>query len=78
MKNLLVSQVDLLLSKIKSLPENEKELALSKIREQLTAGGSQTEDIVPKDQCGWVAVAVNSRERGATQTKGHILADGGT
>jgi hypothetical protein len=58
--------VDLLLSKIKSLPENEKELAFSKIREQLSSDGAQTEDFVLKYQRERVAVADNTHENDET------------
>lgn len=69
MKNLLVSQVDLLLLKIKSLPDNEKQLALSKIREQVASDGAQTQDQASKDQREWVVVADNTQENNGTGQK---------
>jgi hypothetical protein len=59
-------QVDLLLSKIKSLPENEKELAFSKIREQLSSDGVQTQDFVFKYESDRVAVADITQENDGT------------
>lgn len=69
MKNLLVRQVDLLLSKIKSLPENEKELAFSKIRERLSSDGVQSQDFVVGDQNGLAAVVDNTRENKGRKRK---------
>jgi hypothetical protein len=66
MKNLLLAQVDLLLSKIKSLPDNEKELAFSKIREQLSSDGVQTQDFVLKYEQERVAVDDNTHENYGT------------
>ena len=59
-------QVDLLLSKIKSLPENEKELAFSKIREQLSSDGVQTQDFVLNYESDRVAVADTTQENDGT------------
>lgn len=69
MKNLLVRQVDLLLSKIKSLPENEKELAFSKIRERLSSDGAQSQDFVVGDQNGLVAVVDNTQKNKGRKRK---------